>query len=112
MELALPFTPEGAATGGVGLALLYWLWREFRRARSEDKRDGAEEKFRDDLMAMNRELVVRADKFAAERNEERELRVKAESEVQRLRAHIVAVSRRCTHPQQCGISVEVQRAEG
>lgn len=111
MELALPFTPEAAASGGVGLAMLFWLWREVRKARSEDKRDDAEGKIRDDLIKMNADLVARADRMAGERNDEREKRIRAEAEVERLNAHIADLAQRCRSDKSCGIRVEAQRTD-
>lgn len=116
MEMGLPFTPETAASGGVVMALLFWLWREVRKARNEDKRDDAESKLRHDLMAINQAINEqleqaknRADKFAEERNREREQRILAEAEIDRLKAHIVEVAGRCSNNRHCGVRVEAVR---
>lgn len=117
MENGLPFTPEAMASGGAVLGILFWLWREVRKARTEDKRDDAESKLRADLMNINAALntqleqaKTRADRFAEERNRERELRIVAEAEISRLKDHILEISQRCKGDLACGIRVEGVRS--
>lgn len=85
-QLVEPATGVPLATlAGLIAAAVYSVWRRFKADRRYDRTAEREDSFRDDLIALNRELQKRCDAFAHERNE---LIIKlgaAQAEIERLK---------------------------
>lgn len=92
-DLIKGLPPELATGGGLLVLVLYALWRRLRQDLSADRRDGAEDKFRADLLAQNNLLLDRCDRFASERNAARERAAVLEAENARLAAEAADLRR-------------------
>lgn len=67
--IAQLLTPGGLTTTGLLVLLAVGSWRLLIAWRQSDGRNEAEASFRSDLIAINKELSDRADRFAKERND-------------------------------------------
>lgn len=68
MQVSIGIPEIMAATVGA-FVLLYKVWRVLKTDKDGDSHISVEQKLRDDLMQMVKDLTARCDEFARERNE-------------------------------------------
>lgn len=85
LEILRGVPPEAYTGGGLAVLVLYAVWRRLRQDLFADRRDSAEDRFRQDLIDQNKLLLDRCDRFAGERNIAQQDLAVAVAEVERLR---------------------------
>jgi hypothetical protein len=87
-------TPETVGAGFIGLAILYKVWRVLKSDRNQDNGNEAQSKLRDDLIQLVKDLTVRCDNFAAQRNDYMVENAELKAQIAALELELATIQRR------------------